>query len=279
MGELATDATIVVPCYNEERRLDASGMAQLCGLSDVRVLFVDDGSSDGTAGVLRRICRRADGRAAVLSLERNRGKAEAVRRGLVRALDEGASLAGFLDADLSTPVCEMERLLGWARGGQAHVVMGVRSRADGGLIHRRPVRRIMGAGYLTVARLVVGRRFADLQCGAKVFASTPLLREVLEEPFISRWAFDTELMGRLLAGTPGQDGLPDHRIAEVPLNRWVEVEGSKLGALDVARTAADLAVISADLRARRRRASGRGAGTKRGAEPPPRPPAPGSPGP
>src|SRR5438552_2091865 len=104
------EAVIVVPCFNEDRRLHEEDFLTLAREPGVRLLFVDDGSSDGTAARIRSLRERADGSIDLLQLATNSGKAEAVRSGLVRALEGSPAVVGYVDADLSTPVEEILRL-------------------------------------------------------------------------------------------------------------------------------------------------------------------------
>ena len=99
-------------------------------------------------------------------------------------------------------------------------------------------------------------RFYDTQCGAKIFRATPLLRATLGEEFHSRWAFDVELIGRMLTGAGGLPPILEEDFLEVPLRSWVDVGGSKLGMTSMARVTLDLAVI-ANLLQKRRREQGR----------------------
>ncbi|MCH7892483.1 MAG: glycosyltransferase, partial [Gemmatimonadetes bacterium] len=118
---------LVVPCYNEAARFDAEGMAALAKLlnqpgdpssppgtarrgEDVTLLFVNDGSTDETPSQLRSFCNRADVEAELLSYDRNRGKAEAVRCGMRHALAAGAGIVGYADADLATSPEDVQRL-------------------------------------------------------------------------------------------------------------------------------------------------------------------------
>jgi hypothetical protein len=91
----------------------------------------------------------------------------------------------------------------------------------------------------------------DTQCGAKLFKHTPALESALATPFLSRWAFDVELLGRLLCGTPP---VPPERMLEEPLLEWNDVPGSKVGPRDVLMTGVDLVRISRDIARRRERA-------------------------
>jgi dolichyl-phosphate beta-glucosyltransferase len=243
-------ATWVVPCYNEGDRLDGGAFLSLVdGAPETSLLFVDDGSRDHTASRLAELSLERRGRIAVLSLGSNQGKAEAVRRGLRRALEQGADLVGYLDADLATPVTEALRLLHVISERDVDVVLGSRVALLGRSIERRAMRHYSGRVFATLASMALGLPVYDTQCGAKVFRRTPALEAALGEPFLSRWAFDVELLGRLLVGARGLDPA---RIIEEPLLLWRDVPGSKLHLGQMLRSAADVAWIARDLRARRR---------------------------
>ena len=98
-------ATIVIPCFNEAKRLDLAAFEQFAAENpDANFLFVDDGSADDTRQMLDRLADRISDRASVLVLEQNSGKAEAVRRGITRALEAEPTYVGYWDADLATPL-------------------------------------------------------------------------------------------------------------------------------------------------------------------------------
>ena len=254
MGALPA-ATIVVPCYNEASRLVPDDFLALATKDGVRVLFVDDGSTDDTASVLRAICERAAGRAELLSLPANAGKAEAVRQGLLRACAAGAAIVGYADADLSTPVRELLRLLDVCRDRGVAVVMGARVALSGLDIERSRVRHYLGRVFASAASIILQARIYDTQCGAKFFQVSDNLRSSLTEPFSSRWAFDVQLLGRLLTGAPGIAPITTDDIVEVPLEEWRDVAGSKVKLLDMVRVLGELGVIWSDLTKRRRRMS------------------------
>jgi dolichyl-phosphate beta-glucosyltransferase len=246
-------ATWVVPCYNEGDRLDGGAFRSLVdsepGLS---LLFVDDGSRDHTRARLAELARERDGCIHVLSLPLNQGKAEAVRQGLRDALGRGAHVVGYLDADLATPVAEARRLLRVLRERDVDVVLASRVALLGRTIERRAARHYSGRVFATLASMALGLPVYDTQCGAKLFRRTPALEAALGEPFLSRLAFDVELVGRLLVGAPGAPGLEPSRIVEEPLLVWRDVPGSKLHLAHMLRAAADVGRIAWDLRARRR---------------------------
>jgi dolichyl-phosphate beta-glucosyltransferase len=252
---------LVVPCFDEAARLDE---AALVGLVDgefpvTHLLLVDDGSRDQTRACLDRVARRAPpGRVGVMALPTNQGKAEAVRQGLLRALEQGADVVGYFDADLSTPVAEIRRLLDRLRHSPTtDVLIGARIVLLGSDVERSAVRHYLGRIFGTVASLMLQARVYDTQCGAKLFRRSPALLAALGEPFLSRWSFDVELLGRLLVGTPSIAPLDRARFLEVPLQIWHDVPGSKLRPAAMAGALKELALIGMDLRRRRREARGR----------------------
>jgi dolichyl-phosphate beta-glucosyltransferase len=131
------------------------------------------------------------------------------------------------------------------------VATGARVLLSGRDIARRPGRHYLGRLFSTVASFILRAAIYDTQCGAKFFRDGAVLREALSEPFRSRWAFDVELLGRLLVGAPGVPGVRTSQLVEVPLRRWVDVRGSKLGPGDMVRAGFDLLGIQRALSARR----------------------------
>lgn len=236
--------TIVVPCFNEEHRLD--GDAFVRGPADLGFLFVDDGSTDKTSEVLVALVERLGERGAVHICERNGGKGEAVRQGLLRALADGAEIVGYLDADLAAPVHEAARLATHLEQHAAlEVVLGIRLATLGRNIERKPARHYLGRVFATAASIALGVAVYDTQCGAKVFRDSKALRDALQTPFSSKWAFDVELLGRLLRS------IPEDAFVEVPLDEWHHIEGSKLTARHMVTAGLDLLRIGRNLRRHR----------------------------
>lgn len=234
-------AVIVVPCYNEADRLPVETFASFSGHDGrVSLRFVNDGSRDATAAVLTRLCERLQGKAQCTSLPRNCGKAEAVRQGMLQALAEGADIVGYLDADLATPLDEALRLLDWLETRPVDVALASRVRLLGTDITRQAVRHYLGRVFATLASLALRLPVYDTQCGAKFFRRTPALEAALAHPFLSRWVFDVELLGRLLTGTAEVPGLAQERFVEMPLGRWRDVRGSRIRLSDLPRMGIDL---------------------------------------
>jgi len=238
--------TLVVPCYNEAARLDTAAFTTfLASRSDARLIFVNDGSRDATLGVLERIRSSAPGCIDVVNLPKNGGKAEAVRRGVLRALESDAEFIGYWDADLSTPLDASDQFARLLRERPTiDVVMGSRVQLLGRTIVRRAARHYMGRVFATAASTTLGIPVYDTQCGAKLFRSSPRLRHVFEQPFRSAWAFDVEIIARYGALSRGY--APDQlreMIYEVPLDEWRHVGGSTVRPFDLVLALLDLTKI------------------------------------
>jgi glycosyltransferase involved in cell wall biosynthesis len=237
-------AQVVVPCYNEEARLPAGLFRAFADRTPgVDFLFVDDGSADGTARRLEELCAGAPFRLRMMRLARNRGKAEAVRQGILKAAELNPSYVGYWDADLSTP---LEALPEFIRTLDERPVLagvlGSRVKLLGRRIERRPLRHYLGRVFATAADSVLRAGVYDTQCGAKLFRNTREVLGLFAEPFLARWLFDVEILARLARSrrrsgdmTPLGDILQ-----ELPLAQWRHAPGSKVAWTDGLRAAADL---------------------------------------
>lgn len=235
---------VVVPCYDEEERLDAEAFRAFALPGHyVDFRFVDDGSRDGTARVLESI-RAARGGVTVQRLERNAGKAEAVRRGVVGALAERPDYVAYWDADLSTPLDELGAFVAVCESRrEIDVVLGSRVKLMGRAIERLAWRHYLGRVGATLVSEALDLPVYDTQCGAKLFRATDLLARVFAEPFVTRWVFDVEILARLLTMDPEGRAHAAAAIYELPLDRWSFVRGSKVKPADFARALLDLAAI------------------------------------
>jgi dolichyl-phosphate beta-glucosyltransferase len=241
--------TWIVPCFDEAARLDSAAFLALVDSSaPASLIFVDDGSRDRTLEIVRALAAQRQGQVEVLALTDNQGKAEAVRQGMLRALDRGADIAGYIDADLATPRSELERLGALMRDGNYDLLMGSRVRLLGRTIERNSTRHYVGRVFATCASLGLGLPVYDTQCGAKLFRRSEALVDALARPFTSRWAFDVELLARLVRPRPGIGALEVGRIREEPLLAWSDVPGSKLGTLAALRSGLDLLTLGLRIR-------------------------------
>ena len=218
--------SLIIPAYNEAARLRSSLDQVLTYLARQpyasEVLLLDDGSTDGTAAVARQYFATHPHplvAARVLSYQPNRGKGYAVRQGLLAA---GGDIAVFSDADLSTPITELPRLLGPLLAGEYDVVFGSRAldrRVIG--VHQPWLREQGGRIFNWVMRGLTGLPYADTQCGFKAFR-TAVARPLALAGQLNRFSFDVELL--YLAH---QAGL---RLLEQPV-AWNHAAGSKVSLL------------------------------------------------
>ncbi len=234
---------IVVPCYNEARRLDPDAFAAFVEHhDDVDFTLVNDGSSDNTAVILRALEARHPSRFSVLDLDPNRGKAEAVRGGLVKSFGEGVDCVGFWDADLATPLAAIPQLRAVLDAQpEIDMVFGSRVKLLGRSIERSMLRHYLGRVFATVVSVMLRLAVYDTQCGAKLFRATPEVTALFDDPFVTTWVFDVEIIARLIRARRSSHG-PDvaGSIYEFPLEEWHDVAGSKLGPSDFARAVGEI---------------------------------------
>jgi dolichyl-phosphate beta-glucosyltransferase len=237
-----SDTIVIIPCFNEAARLDLRSFAEYLAASpNISFQFVDDGSTDATGTMLDKFAARHLGRAGVLHLPRNCGKGEAVRQGMLSAIQRRPEFVGYWDADLATPLDAIGQFRDLLRDrADLVLVMGSRVALLGRHINRKLVRHLLGRGFATAASLTLGLVVYDTQCGAKLFRTTPEAAGVFDKPFRSRWVFDVEILARILAADPDN---AEESIYEFPLDRWTDVQGSQLKPSDFVRAATDLASI------------------------------------
>lgn len=229
--------SIVIPAYNEERRLPR-GFAKIRdylarrGLSaeQVEVIVVDDGSADGTAAIVAEWSREMPSLRLVSNGD-NRGKGYSVRHGMQEARGR---IALFTDTDLSAPIEEADKLLAAIDAGN-DVAIGSRA-VDRALIfgHQSRVRELAGMIFNGFVRLFTGLPFQDTQCGFKAFVREPA-RVIFEQQRIEGFGFDPEIL--FLAKRHGL------RVAEIPV-RWAHDPATKVHVIrDSMIMFADLAYI------------------------------------
>lgn len=240
------DIMVVVPCYNEVSRLDVGQFkAAVADTPGLQFIFVDDGSTDATSELLCALNAAAPDVFHLLSLKLNMGKAEAVRQGLLVALEHRPEYAAFWDADLATPLQALPTFCTILQE-RPHVemVFGSRVRMLGRQIDRRASRHLIARGFATVVSLMLRLPVYDTQCGAKMFRVSDHLRMLFDEQFVSRWLFDIEIIARLIRARRGT-ALPrvEDVIYELPLAKWHDVAGSKITYGDAVRAVLDLAAI------------------------------------
>ncbi|VVB50510.1 Undecaprenyl-phosphate 4-deoxy-4-formamido-L-arabinose transferase [uncultured archaeon] len=221
---------VIVPCYNEAERLRPNEFSKAVDEnSQLFFIFVDDGSTDGTALVLEELCRSHAKQMFLVRLDKNAGKAEAVRQGFLKAFAGDYVYVGYWDADLATPLSAVGVFCDVLDVKKAGLVMGSRVGLMGRKIRRNQVRHYLGRIFATGASFVLGLRVYDTQCGAKLFRRTPALESVFRVPFSVNWIFDVEVLARLLVIERRQGGVSVRSsTVELPLEEWNEVGGSKI---------------------------------------------------
>jgi glycosyltransferase involved in cell wall biosynthesis len=240
---LQKSISIVIPAYNEEKRLPSTldrvvEYLNKTGFAFAEVLVVDDGSSDGTVSQASEFARKHPC-VRILRNPGNRGKGYSVRHGMLEAKGEWAL---FTDADLSAPIEELEKLSAAADREGAPIAFGSRA-IDRSLVgvHQPILREYAGRFFNLVMRAVTGLKFRDTQCGFKLFR-LDAARAIFARQQLERFGFDVEIL--FLADLLG------YRAVEVPV-RWNDVAGSKVGTLQGLDGFADL------LRIRRNQWAGR----------------------
>jgi dolichyl-phosphate beta-glucosyltransferase len=240
------DLVLVVPCHNEAARLDPEAFLQFVTTHPgVRLVLVDDGSVDGTGEILEHICEAAPAVVTTLRQSPRRGKAEAVRIGILAGLEQDPSLVGFFDADLATPLDAIDDFLTVLRlRPTVEFVLGSRVMLMGRDIRRKATRHYLGRVFATAVSHALDLPVYDTQCGAKILRVNAATASLFAAPFRSPWIFDVELIARYLRlpVAPGEPARRD-RLYELVLPAWHDRPGSKLRWHDFVRALVDLRYI------------------------------------
>jgi dolichyl-phosphate beta-glucosyltransferase len=212
--------SIVIPSYNEAKRIGSTIRAiedyAEKAFSDWEVLVVDDGSADDTAAVARASIRDAN-RLIVVNNPGNRGKGFSTKNGCAHARFPYVLMS---DADLSTPIEEIEKLAPYAAPDT--VVIASRGMHESNLEVRQPFyREMMGRVFNLLVRMFVISGISDTQCGFKLFGPD-IVRNIMPALETDRFAFDVEILAR--ARRMG------YRIHEVPV-RWRNDDRTRVSAL------------------------------------------------
>jgi glycosyltransferase involved in cell wall biosynthesis len=213
--------SIVIPAYNEGQRLGATlervlGYVRQQGWN-AEVIVVNDGSRDNTAELVRSFAV-LDPMVRLIENPGNRGKGHSVRNGMLNARGE---IIAFSDADLSSPIEELPKLLAALQAG-ADIAIGSRWLQAELQTHRQSLhRQLFGRIFNGLNRVILGLQFKDTQCGFKAFTRRAA-QAILPLQQIERWGFDPEIL--FLARKFGL------RVTEVPV-RWGHVGGTRINPL------------------------------------------------
>jgi glycosyltransferase involved in cell wall biosynthesis len=193
MKPTSCSLSIVIPVFNEAGRLPRTfealnGFFESNPFPSVEVIFVDDGSTDGTAEAIER--HRFAAPVTVLRHEKNLGKGASVRDGMLRSTGDYALT---LDADMSTPLSEVAKLSPFMERG-CPVIIGTRWAAGGMVVEPQPLaRRILGRAYVLLANFITGIGVSDVTCGFKCF-SRAAIEQIFPLARVDRWSYDAEAL-------------------------------------------------------------------------------------
>ena len=217
---------IVIPCYNEEKRLNIARYSNFLNLhKHVLVCFVNDGSNDNTLQVLTGIKSNFPNNVASISMEKNSGKAESVRAGIIHCnTNFNFEKIAYLDADLATT---LEECLEISEHVNSEIVLAFGSRISkiDTTIDRKTVRHYIGRVVATLISNQLKLPIYDTQCGCKIF-DRELSKEVFLEKFISKWLFDVEIFHRIIKLHSNDQMRLIAR--EIPLKSWIDYDDSKV---------------------------------------------------
>ena len=229
---------MIVPCFNEEKRINLDYWSKLSEIPNVHWIFVNDGSSDGTKSLLNQISN-----SSVINLERNSGKAEAIRKGILETFNKNQTeifLFGYLDADSAFEIEDIKNVikLSFSKESTYDSYWGSRVALSGRNIARNNLRHILSRILITIFGYRLGNLPYDPQTGFKVFNFNHEQMTIFDKNFQTKWFVDLEILLRFNA-VSGKD----MKIWEEPVNTWRDIEGSKIRGLEIISVFRDLIKI------------------------------------
>ncbi len=227
------ETCIIIPCYDEADRLDQQVFLDFAKENPaVCFCLVNDGSRDRTPDILLGLQSKNPQQFRVIDLGANKGKAEAVRQGVLKmTTDKNFRFIGYFDADLATPLPEINNLLGYFKGNEElEIVFGSRKKTSDNNIRRNIFRHNFGKSYAWLTTSILGLPIYDTQCGAKIMRAA-IAADVFKDPFLDQWLFDLEIFCRIKK----QKGMAfKQSIKEVVVDTWTEKGDSKVRFIDIA---------------------------------------------
>ncbi len=192
---MSFDLSIIIPLYNEERRLsktfdEVRRFLRTRPNINTEVIFVDDGSSDGTTRVVEAFLPELAGKGQLIKSTPNQGKGSVVRQGMLAAHGDYRLM---VDADMSTSLDELDKCQEFMKN-KVPIIIGTRKDHGAQLVKKQPwYRQKMGEAYAVFARFATGLTMKDFGCGFKLF-SAQAAHNIFSRAFVNRWIFDTEVL-------------------------------------------------------------------------------------
>ena len=190
--------SVVIPVYNEEKRLKKTFKALYCGVKSrnfelCEVIFVNDGSTDDTLSVIKKnkttLAKKIKAEIGITSYVKNRGKGYAVKRGMQKASGDHLLV---MDADISTPLSELSKLE--SKVFYSDIVIGTRKNGHSTVVVPQPLyRQFLGHVYTFLSQLILNVWVTDFTCGFKLF-NFPSYKKISSRMKISGWGYDAEVM-------------------------------------------------------------------------------------
>jgi len=211
--------SVVIPTYNEEKRLPKT-LAEVLGYLEKlnkgsEVIISDGGSTDKTLQEVAKLQKKSKVLIKVVKDKKREGKGEGVKKGILASSGQWVL---FMDADNSTPISEFEKL--YRHRSDFDIVIGSRYAGVEIQVKQSFVRRLVSRSGSFLIRVLTGLRFADTQCGFKLFSSKSA-QKIFSRLKTKGWGFDVEVL--LLAQKFG------YKVKEVPV-LWRDAKGSHLRA-------------------------------------------------
>jgi dolichyl-phosphate beta-glucosyltransferase len=219
-----TTIDFIIPVYNESKRLGTTFQALNSfvaprGVKIAKVIFINDGSTDNTLQLLRR--KKLKFAKKIVTYTQNQGKGYAVKRGFLAANSEYAL---FMDADMSTPLTELTKLLPFIKQGLP-VVIGTRKNGHSTVtVHQPWIREHLGKVFTLMSQVMLNTWVTDFTCGFKAF-SRPAYTTIAPLMAINRWGFDSEIifLARIYGFTIQEKALTWANEPNSRVNLWKDV--------------------------------------------------------
>jgi glycosyltransferase involved in cell wall biosynthesis len=228
---------MVVPCYNEEKRLNLEYWNELVDIVGTKWVFVNDGSSDRTLSLLQSIDK-----ASVVPLEKNVGKAEAIRLGVLSTYPKSNRENfnfGYVDADGAFAIEDIKRIINiYTNSTNFEGIWGARVKLAGRSISRKDGRHILSRIIITFIGLKIRSLPYDIQTGLKMFRFNKESIKIFDHKFKTRWFVDLEILMRYKQMTNH-----DLRVWEEPLNKWNDISDSKIRGFQLIQIMRDLLIV------------------------------------